>query len=85
MCIYISMKKENPINYSLKLQSVKIIDALYFHSDLTSYKAAAQKFYNLSRQKHQKTGFKMVEFNKFYLSLRVFRSKNNIVNISNPI
>lgn len=77
------MKKENPINYRLKLQSVKIIDTLYLKNDFTNYKSAVLHFYNLSRKKHQNTGFKMVEFPKFYNSLYVFRSKNKLVKLSN--
>jgi len=80
----ISMNKENPINYRLKLQSVKIIDTLYLQKDFTNYKSAVEYFYNQTRKKHQQTGFRMVEFQKFYTSIRVFRSINNIDKINNP-
>jgi len=70
------MNKENPINYRLKIQSIEIIDTLYFQNDFTNYKSAVEYFYKLARKKHQKTGFKMIEIRKFYWSVQKFRSKN---------
>jgi len=70
------MKKENPVMYNLRLTSVEIIEKLYCTGEFVSYKEAARQFFNLAKKKHQKTGFDLHNFDKFYNNYRKFKSRS---------
>lgn len=70
------MKKENPVSHRLRITSVSIIEELYCTGEYDTYKDAARYFFNTARRKHQKTGFKLKDFDKFYGNYRKFKSRN---------
>jgi hypothetical protein len=73
------MRKEDPIKYNLKLQTIEIIKRIFL-SENTTFKSAIKKVYNIAKKKHINTGFKMLSFDSFYNSVYVFMYKLNVQN-----
>lgn len=77
------MRKENPIQYSLKHTTVMIVEELYCTGKHLTYKAACQVFFNTAKQKNQATGFCMDNFVRFYQNYRNFKHKHKVTKQNN--
>lgn len=68
------MRQENPELFSLRCVTLKAIEKLLQHHKAATIKEAAKIVFNTCRRKHQNPGFPVENFQKFYNSIRKFKS-----------